>query len=247
MLHDKALDRPVALLHGWGGSFRSTFAETGLPSFLAGVGREIVPIDLPGHGEPPLSHNREDYSDLAASVLAMLPDQAVDIIGFSLGAKLALEMARRVPDRFGTIVAAGVGDNIFAPEPVSSEAISWLSASDRSGAPTGLKTVIQRVIADGRDPLALAAVLGRSPNPLFDEIRLRALRQPVFFVSGSRDEVAGSQARLLSALPHAVSMKLDDVGHFDLPASPLFLEAVRDILKRADAEPARHINQGVVQ
>jgi pimeloyl-ACP methyl ester carboxylesterase len=235
---------PVALLHGWGGSFGSTFAKTGLPGALTRIGCDILPIDLPGHGEPPLSHDSDDYSDLAGAVLAMLPNRRVDIVGFSLGAKLALDMALREPERFGTIIAAGIGDNIFAPEPVSGDAIHWLSAADRSGAPEGLKAVIDGVVGEGRDPLALAAVLGRVPNPVFDEDRLSTLRAPLFLITGECDTVAGSQARLLEALPDAISIKLAGIGHFDLPASTLFADTICDVLTRASTKPARYIEHG---
>src|SRR5262245_34069874 len=91
---------PIALVHGWGGSFNGTWGNTGWRDIFAKAGREVVAIDLPGHGPLPASHERSAYGDLASAVDDMLPGGALDIMGFSLGAKVALELACRRPDRF---------------------------------------------------------------------------------------------------------------------------------------------------
>ena len=41
---------PVVLLHGFTGSVESTWVPTGLLDLLRDAGREVVPVDLPGHG-----------------------------------------------------------------------------------------------------------------------------------------------------------------------------------------------------
>jgi pimeloyl-ACP methyl ester carboxylesterase len=72
--------------------------------------REVITFDLPGHGRTPAEADSGTFAGLARSLEAMLVDrglEGVDIVGASLGARLALEMARR--GRVGATVALGPG------------------------------------------------------------------------------------------------------------------------------------------
>jgi pimeloyl-ACP methyl ester carboxylesterase len=221
----------VILLHGWGGSGADTFGAHGWPDLLKGIDRTAIALDLPGHGTEANDHDPESYRDLGIQTLALLPPDPVDVIGFSLGAKLMLDMALRAPERFGTLIAGGIGDNIFAPEPVSEDAVRWLTASDPRAAPMPLGAVIASVLDQGRDPLALAAILRRPPNPRFDEERLARLGPPLHVIVGDSDSIAGRSDRLRTALPSLREIRLPGVAHFDLTAAPAFKAAVAHILE----------------
>src|SRR5688572_30179633 len=86
-------NRPIVLLHGCGGSRRATFEETGWIDAIAARGRVAVALDLPGHGRIPAPHDPQRYADMAGLVASHLPEGPFDIVGFSLGAKIALELA----------------------------------------------------------------------------------------------------------------------------------------------------------
>ena len=114
--------RPVVLLHGCGGSRESTFVSTGWLGALLQSGRAGLALHLPGHGTRPASHDPSTYADLAGLVLRDLPPGPFDVVGFSLGAKLALELAIRAPERTGRLVLGGIGDNVFAQESIAEAA-----------------------------------------------------------------------------------------------------------------------------
>jgi pimeloyl-ACP methyl ester carboxylesterase len=44
---------PVVLVHGWGGSFRRTWQEPGMTALLEDAGRQVIGVDLLGHGDAP--------------------------------------------------------------------------------------------------------------------------------------------------------------------------------------------------
>ncbi|MFM9083659.1 MAG: alpha/beta fold hydrolase, partial [Actinomycetota bacterium] len=50
---------PVVLVHGWAGSFRETWQSTGVDALLADAGREVVGVDLLGHGDADKPHDPE--------------------------------------------------------------------------------------------------------------------------------------------------------------------------------------------
>ena len=96
----------LLLVHGLGGSWRSWTMI--LPALCES--REVVALDLPGHGDTPATASSDTFAGLADSVEAFIVDQGldgIDIVGSSLGARIALEMARR--GRVGATIALAPG------------------------------------------------------------------------------------------------------------------------------------------
>ena len=86
--------KPLLLIHGIGGSWRSW------NSVLDGLSarREVIALDLPGHGQTPALEGENSIYTLADAVAAWLKENnlvGVDCVGSSMGARLVLELARR--------------------------------------------------------------------------------------------------------------------------------------------------------
>ncbi len=108
MLHfvRKGEGRPLVLVHGLGGSWQSW--ATIFPALSAN--RDVIALDLPGHGSTPAIAGSNTFAGLADSVDAFITEQqldGVDIVGSSLGARIVLEMARR--GRVGATIALDPG------------------------------------------------------------------------------------------------------------------------------------------
>ncbi|MEI7547884.1 MAG: alpha/beta fold hydrolase, partial [Actinomycetota bacterium] len=104
---------PVVLVHGWAGSFATTWQRSGFAELLHDAGRPVIAVDLLGHGTAPKPHDPSAYTDLSSRVLEAMPNEPVDAVGFSLGAMTLLRVAARHPHRFRTLVLAGVGRNVL--------------------------------------------------------------------------------------------------------------------------------------
>ena len=98
--------RPLLLVHGLGGSWRSW---SPIASALADH-REVIAIDLPGHGGSPAEADSGTFAGLAASLERFIQAEGLEdvaAVGSSMGARLVLEMARR--GRVGAAVALDPG------------------------------------------------------------------------------------------------------------------------------------------
>lgn len=98
--------RPLLLVHGLGGSWRSW------STILLALAekREVIAVDLPGHGGTPAEADSGSFAGLARSLDAFIAEQGligVDIVGSSMGARLVLELARR--GRVGAVVSLDPG------------------------------------------------------------------------------------------------------------------------------------------
>merc|ERR1719502_2583456 len=108
MSHNLAYERffgngpPVVLLHGLFGS-----REDLRPLQAELAGRDVVMVDLAGHGasSTEAGYSYDDQVDGLLALVEKLYDGPVDMVGYSLGARLALGCKRRRPDMIGKVVA----------------------------------------------------------------------------------------------------------------------------------------------
>jgi 2-succinyl-6-hydroxy-2,4-cyclohexadiene-1-carboxylate synthase len=79
-------------------------------SILAGT-NELLTLDLPGHGEnAPILASLDETADLLAEVL---PREPLILGGYSFGARVALHLAIRSPERVRALVVLGATRGIF--------------------------------------------------------------------------------------------------------------------------------------
>jgi pimeloyl-ACP methyl ester carboxylesterase len=228
---------PVVLVHGWGGSFLTTWERSGMTALLADADRPVIGVDLLGHGTAPKPHDPDAYADLTARVLDALPDEPVDAVGFSLGALTLLRAAAQHPHRFGRLVLAGIGRNVFERDDAGTARILAALDCDEEDADSMDDNVarlfVQYANQPGNDPLALAAVLRRPPAAQLTAEALASVTCPVLVVIGDRDFVHPADD-LVAALPDARQVVLRHTDHFATPETFGFIDATLEFL---DAVP----------
>ncbi|MGY6499526.1 MAG: alpha/beta fold hydrolase [Acidimicrobiales bacterium] len=221
---------PVLLVHGFATSAERTWREPGWVDLLADAGRSVIAPDLLGHGSADKPHDPASYGDIESLVEAELPDEPVDAIGYSMGAKVVLTLAARHPDRFRRIVVAGLGKNVFSSD--SGETIAKAVEGDHDPDNLVLAHFRQLATTPGNDPQALAAFMRRESRPLTAD-ELSAVTCPVLVVLGDQDFVWPAD-ELVAALPDATFVPLPRVDHFGTPKSFTFIDEALGFL---DARP----------
>ena len=219
----------VVLVHGFATSSARTWGENGWLDLLGDVGRHPVAVDLLGHGTADKPHDPAAYGAMEALVAEQLPEEPVDAIGFSLGARVLLTLACDQPERFSRLVLTGVGANLLRTE--GSDLI--LRAIEGDGDPTN--PVVQYFAGLAQHPEvdreALAACL-RSPRPPLTPERLAAVQLPVLVILGDKD-FAGPGEPLVEALPDARLVTLRNVDHFATPKDFGCIDAALDFIGAA--------------
>lgn len=224
---------PVLLVHGLGNSFETTWRHNGWVDLLHDAGREVIGVDLLGHGDAPKPHDPEAYRHLEERVLDELPSTPVDAIGFSLGARTVLYLAATHPERFRRLVVAGVGATLFTRDVAHGSLIRDAIAGTAPSENPEAQYFAQLAEAPGADRQALVALLSRPDPPSITPELLAAVTHPVLVVLGDRD-FAGPPEPLVEALPHATLKVLRHVDHFATPKDFGFIDAALTFL---DAVP----------
>ncbi|MGD8588949.1 MAG: alpha/beta fold hydrolase [Chromatiales bacterium] len=141
----EARAKPLLLLHGL---FGSSVNWLGIVRRLQDRYRLIVP-DLRNHGRSPHGE-RMDYPVMAADIsrlLERLELQSCDLIGHSMGGKVAMWLALTQPDQVGRLVVADVAPVDYAHrfESIFSglQAIDLIGLADRQAADRQLSAYVE--------------------------------------------------------------------------------------------------------
>jgi pimeloyl-ACP methyl ester carboxylesterase len=203
----------VLLLHGYGAD-RSMWDATGWTRALERVGLDHTAIDLPGHGAAAKPHEPAAYEKprLLEWLLGVLGDEPADVIGYSLGGELALELALAEPARVRRLIAGGIGP--VAPATHADAYALWDAVVAGDGAAAGPARDLwsQACGSNGNDPVALAAMLaGVTRGPRFaDPARLAGSG---LLFAGADDPIAAGVEDLAARLPGAELLLLPGRNH----------------------------------
>ncbi|MET1017317.1 MAG: alpha/beta fold hydrolase [Leifsonia flava] len=187
---------PILLVHGFASDPRVTWEATGWVRFLQRAGREVITVDLRGHGrsDSPVDAARYTPNAQAADLRAVL-DAAhvdlVDVVAYSMGTRIASAFAQLEPSGIRRLVLGGTGPlEVFATWR-GDDVERMLRTADFAGNPIA-QAVVGPALAAGADPaVLLACIRGMTGAPL-----LRPGEIPVMIVVGELDPVGAGAAEL---------------------------------------------------
>jgi pimeloyl-ACP methyl ester carboxylesterase len=234
---------PVALVHGFASDRGLNWQVTGWLDALPRAGRRAIALDCRGHGRSdkphdPAAYTIERMADDVDCVLDAFGVERADLVGYSMGAMIVLNLLLRRPERARRVVLGGIGDAALAGGP-NERALRIAAALEApsAAAVTGAVERRFRKFAErpGTDLRALAACM-RGPRPPVSDAELARIRTPVLVVTAEGDAVAGPARRLPAAIPGARHVVLGGRDHLNAVGDRRFREAVLAFL--AEAGPA---------
>jgi pimeloyl-ACP methyl ester carboxylesterase len=180
---------PLILLHGAMGTIDSCFANL-LPVLAAT--RQVVAIELQGHGHTADVDRPLSYQQMAADtavVMEALGIETADLVGYSLGGAVALELAMQHPGRVRRLVFAG--GTSYRPDGLYPEAL----AEPESGADDLTGSVWhQAYLRVAPDPSAWPVLVAKN-NELdrtfagWTDEDIKAITTPALLIIGDSDIV----------------------------------------------------------
>ena len=111
------LNEPILLIHGFASNHRMNWVGPRWVETLTGAGRRVIAFDNRGHGQSEKLYAPADYHlDLmtrdAANLLAHLGVERADVMGYSMGARIASFLALAKPRLVRSLVLGGLGDRL---------------------------------------------------------------------------------------------------------------------------------------
>lgn len=227
--------RPVILIHGFSSNRNENWHRLGWYGAFERAQMRVAALDLRGHGQSAKPHDPAAYASdaLAGDIFALMDHigaETADIVGYSMGARLALAAALKNPTRVKKLVVGGIGGTLFDDPPAENPIAG---AMETSNPETISEPILRsfRAFADeqGEDRFALAA-FARGARHIFTKDGFDAISAPTLVVAGARDELAGSADVLANAIAGARAITLPGCDHFSAIAHALFKASTIDFL-----------------
>lgn len=206
--------RPILLLHGALGDARQ-FA----PSLELLAHRNVLPVTFSGHGGTPLPGIFSIDRFVRDTLDAMDENriETADVLGYSMGGYVALQMARDHPDRVGRIITIGTKFNwnpeeaagevrMMNPEVIEQKIPAFADMLAARHAPEDWKTVMR---------LTAEMMTRLGDGEAMTDADFARVPHPVLVCRGSADHMVheAESVRTAAALPHGRFRELPGLKH----------------------------------
>jgi pimeloyl-ACP methyl ester carboxylesterase len=235
--HGDDLGEPILLIHGFASNHRVNWVGPRWVETLSQAGRRVVAFDNRGHGQSQKLHAPEDYrADLmtkdAVNLLAHLGVERADVMGYSMGARIASFLALEQPDLVRSLILGGLGDRLVRDAGLPEAIAEALEAPSLDSLVDSTQRLF-RAFADRTksDRAALAACVRGSRRRLTPEEAAR-ITQPTLVAVGERDTLAGDPSKLVALLPRAEALLIPGRDHNLAVGDKAFKTGALDFLAR---------------
>jgi pimeloyl-ACP methyl ester carboxylesterase len=235
---DSGAGTPVVFIHG--------FLDSGSmwDDFEAIEGFRLIKIDCRGHGDSDKPHKADAYGLEMVEDIARLLDhleiEEAHLVGYSMGAEIAIKFGTLYPDRLLSLVAGGSG---WSGE---SDAHNYRVLEKSLAEEGGLGGVLRSVMPDIsdaeiaemdailslQDTDALAAAssgMGQIIN-LPAEV-LQRFDFPVLGIAGELDPERGNIEKMGDVVPNFTRQAISGTDHMSAPEDPEFKMGILQFLK----------------
>jgi pimeloyl-ACP methyl ester carboxylesterase len=227
---------PIVLIHGFASTKEVNWVDPGWVATLSGAGRRVIALDNRGHGASsklyqPASYHTALMADDVRALMDHLRLPRVDVMGYSMGARIAAFVALNHATRVRSVILGGLGiklvEGVGLPETIADalEAPSLDKVSD----PTG-RTFRSFAERTGSDLRALAACI-RGSRQILTREQVAALEAPMLIAVGTQDDVAGSPHDLAALVPHGRALDIPGRDHMLAVGDRVFKQAVLAFLQ----------------
>jgi pimeloyl-ACP methyl ester carboxylesterase len=226
---------PIVLVHGFASSKEVNWVGPSWTTTLTAAGRRVIALDDRGHGGSSKLYDPADYhtSLMAEDVRALLDHlqiEGADVMGYSMGARIAAFLALAHPQRVRSLILGGLGiklvEGVGLPESIA-EALEAPTLEDVSD-PVGR---MFRGFADQTksDRRALAACI-RGSRQVLSRDQVASIQVPALIAVGGKDPIAGAAQPLANLMPQGRALEIPDRDHMLAVGDKVFKNGVIDFL-----------------
>jgi pimeloyl-ACP methyl ester carboxylesterase len=234
---DEGEGDPIVLVHGFASSKNVNWVYPTWVSDLRKDGRRVIALDNRGHGESEKFYDPAQYSipAMASDTIALMDHLDIaraDVMGYSLGGRIAGWLGLNQPARLRSAILAGIGIGLIngggpgENVAVALEAPTLEDVTDPIG--RTFRAFADQTRSDRR---ALAACL-RGSRGLMRREEAAAIIVPVLIAVGTADEVAGSAAALGKIIPGSEVLDIPNRDHMRAVGDKVYKAGVADFLSR---------------
>jgi pimeloyl-ACP methyl ester carboxylesterase len=229
------LGEPILLIHGFASNHRMNWVNPRWVKTLTQAGRRVVAFDNRGHGQSEKLYAPSDYrADLmtgdAVNLLAHLGVERADVMGYSMGGRVASFLALAEPRLVRSLIIGGLGDRLVRDGGLPEAIAEALEAPSLDSLVDPTQRLFRGFAEQTKsDRAALAACVRGSRRRLTPEEAAR-ITQPILVAVGDRDTLAGDPAKLVAIFPQAERLVIPGRDHNLAVGDKVFKAGALDFL-----------------
>ena len=225
----------IVLVHGYCSDYRLNWVGTRWQEALTQAGRRVIGLDCRGHGHSDKPHDPEAYDRtlMAADVIRLLDllrVERADLLGYSMGGRIALEVTIDHEARVGRTVLGGVGRWVTSEGPRHAELTARRMRGDASVTDPLATMFYEFAVARPINDLEALACCILGPQRALGEDELRRCQAPVLVCTGELDPLARGGDELAAALGNGRHQPIAGRNHMNAVPARQFKEAALEFL-----------------
>src|ERR1700688_3430059 len=234
---DEGAGDPIVLVHGFASTKEVNWVAPGWVTTLTRARWRVIALDNRGHGASsklydPASYHSAIIAEDVRALLDHLKIERADVMGYSMGARIAAYLTVNHPARVRSAVLGGLGIRLVGGVGLSESVAAAMEAPSLADVsdPTGhtFRAFAEQTKSDLK---ALAACIRGSRQTLNRE-QVAGIVVPVLVAVGTKDNVAGSGPALAALIPGARALDIPDRDHMLTVGDKAFKSGVLDFLNQ---------------
>jgi pimeloyl-ACP methyl ester carboxylesterase len=211
-------NEPILLIHGFASTHAVNWVLPLWVKTLTEAGRRVIALDNRGHGRSSKLYDPKDYTiiEMAGDALALLDHLKIaraDVMGYSLGARIAATLAMTHPKRVRSLILGGLGYHLVDGEGLPQNLADAMEAKSADDLCEPTQKMFRAFAeATKSDLKALAACL-RGSRQVLSEADVASINVPVLVAVGTQDDIGGDPNRLATLFPNARSLEIPGRDH----------------------------------
>jgi len=234
---DEGEGAPILLIHGFASNVVTNWIDPGWVRTLVQSGRRVIAYDNRGHGKSEKLYDPEVYgapsmAEDARRLLDHLGIPRADVLGYSMGARIAAFLVLAHQARVRSAVLGGLGINMVKGTVGSGPIAKALEAPRIEDVVNETARSFRAFAEQTKSDLKALAACIRGPRERITPEQLATIAVPTLVAVGSGDVIAGSGPELASLIPGAQFLDIPGRDHMRAVGDAAFKQGVLDFLTR---------------
>ena len=232
---DEGEGEPILLIHGFASNIAANWIDPGWVRTLTKAGRRVIAYDNRGHGESEKLYDPDLYgaptmAEDARRLLDHLGIGRADVLGYSMGARIAAFLVFAHPERARSIVFGGLGIHMVRGMVGSGPLAHALEAPRMEDVTNDTARSFRAFAEQTKSDLKALAACMRGPREKVSAEKLGTIAVPALVAVGSNDVIGGSGAALAELIPGAQFLEITGRDHMKAVGDSKFKQGVLDFL-----------------